>query len=299
MSNIEGNVFSFLYKMRNSDGSFKRYQGGLMSYPGGKTQAVYLLASMLPKEVDRVVSPFIGGGSFEIACANDMKIPVVGYDKHTELVIFYNEMLHNRGRLIENLSRLKCNEQVYDEIKKTLVSYLNKEITLSDEQIAYMFAFNFLLSYGPMFLGWFSGNFKKRGHYEKLLNRLNEWKCENLEVKNLEFKDSIPQHRDDFMYLDPPYYIGEGSTMHKECYYHHKGFDHILLSSLVKEHRGKFMMSYNDCEFIRDLYKDYRIVKASWRYTMQMGEKKIGKNRIARGQTDTSKESSEIIILNY
>ena len=35
--------------------------------------------------------------------------------------------------------------------------------------------------------------------------------------------------------------------------------DHIRLRDTLKKIQGKFLLSYNDCEFIRDLYKDFYI----------------------------------------
>ena len=56
-----------------------------------------------------------------------------------------------------------------------------------------------------------------------------------------------------FFYLDPPYYETEG-------YYSNvgeKGFtkeDHIRLRDTLFEIEGKFLLSYNDCPFVRELY---------------------------------------------
>jgi len=75
-------------------------------------------------------------------------------------------------------------------------------------------------------------------------------------------------------YLDPPY-VGT------ENYYDMpSGFgiaQHELLADLLKNIKGKFVLSYNDCEVVRDLYKDLNIKEVHTTYTrgMQYGHKSV------------------------
>lgn len=57
-----------------------------------------------------------------------------------------------------------------------------------------------------------------------------------------------------FLYLDPPYY---GTEKHYTA--HFSLDDHYNLHSILSQIEGKFMLSYNDHPFIRDLYKDFHI----------------------------------------
>ncbi|MCR8966447.1 hypothetical protein [Mycoplasma zalophidermidis] len=77
---------------------------------------------------------------------------------------------------------------------------------------------------------------------------------------------------------------------------HHNGFNHKLLADLLKNHKGGFILSYNDCKTIRELYKDCKIVEVSWQYTMGQGETRIGKNRQEINNSHI-KQSSEILII--
>ena len=54
-------------KLRGKNGNYKRYIGSPLRYAGGKSLAVGLITEFLPKDVKKVVSPFIGGGSVEVA----------------------------------------------------------------------------------------------------------------------------------------------------------------------------------------------------------------------------------------
>ena len=58
-----------------------------------------------------------------------------------------------------------------------------------------------------------------------------------------------------FFYCDPPYFSTEG-------YYENVGFttaDHERLRDSLKNISGKFLVSYNDCSEIRELYSGYEM----------------------------------------
>ena len=77
---------------------------------------------------------------------------------------------------------------------------------------------------------------------------------------------------------------------------HHDGFNHEQLRDLLHNHKGKFVLSYNNCETIREYYKDFEQVFPVWNYSMGNGETRIGKNREEAGITN-SKDSHEILII--
>ena len=58
-----------------------------MRYAGGKSLAVGYIVYLLPIDTKKVISPFFGGGSVEIAIAKELGIDVIGYDigKHVIL----------------------------------------------------------------------------------------------------------------------------------------------------------------------------------------------------------------------
>lgn len=51
----------------NSKNGYKRYLGSPLRYAGGKSLAVGGILKYLPDGLNKVVSPFIGGGSVEVA----------------------------------------------------------------------------------------------------------------------------------------------------------------------------------------------------------------------------------------
>lgn len=101
-------------------------------------------------------------------------------------------------------------------------------------------------------------------------------------IENMDFKKLIElyDHPDTLFYLDPPY-IGT------ESYYKTpSGFNidqHIALAEMLKGIKGRFVLSYNDCEVVRDLYKDYEIIEGSTLYSLRGGSQKQAKEVIIKG----------------
>jgi DNA adenine methylase len=87
--------------------------------------------------------------------------------------------------------------------------------------------------------------------------------------------------------------------MYPNCNFaiHHNNFDHKKMHTLLKDHKGGFLITYNNCEVIREWYKDYILKYPEWQYTYGQGETRIGKNRKESNKKDNIKDSHEIIII--
>lgn len=57
-----------------------------------------------------------------------------------------------------------------------------------------------------------------------------------------------------FCYLDPPYYV-KGRDLYLNYY---NNDDHRAIAETIKKYKGKWMVSYDAVDFIKDLYSDYR-----------------------------------------
>lgn len=106
----------------------------------------------------------------------------------------------------------------------------------------------------------------------------------NIRAEYADFTESIPAHSDKLVYADPPYWInrnvlyGKGGELHKQ-------FDHSKFAEVIKKH-PKWIISYNKCEEVLDMYKDFEIVDINWEYSM-------GKALTAEASKDR-----EVLILN-
>jgi site-specific DNA-adenine methylase len=71
----------------------------------------------------------------------------------------------------------------------------------------------------------------------------------------------------------------------------HAFFPHLALFSMLKE-RDNWILSYNDCDEIRSLYRDFEIHEVEWAMGMKNVQSKKIKEKKRQGK------SSEIIITN-
>jgi|TARA_Y100000310_G_scaffold165616_1_gene165340 DNA adenine methylase len=290
-------------------------------YAGGKSKAYRIINEYIPSSSypERIISPFIGGGSLESRWASEMKIPVIGYDVFGALTNFWKVLLNNPVSLADKLATFKPTKEFYAEIKEKLICweytqdmlsnwhtdyYKRTPIKFSDLEAAAFYFYNHNLSYGPMYLGWISKIYQDENKWKKTINKIREYKNPLLTVKNGSFDKVIPSYSEDFLYLDPPYYLqkSEDNKMFKGMYpncnidVHHTGFDHESLRDLLHNHKGKFILSYNNCETIREYYDDFDQYFPVWHYSYALGEKRIGKNKKVVG--NDPKKSHEILIIN-
>jgi DNA adenine methylase len=297
----------FLQSLRAaSSGKYKRYVGSPLRYSGGKSLAVGLIVEHIPEHVSRVVSPFIGGGSLEVALAKEMGLEVIGYDIFDILVTYWQTQLSHPRALYNRLEKFQPTTQCFDEVKAILKQHWKGEKLLHGADLAAHYYFNHNTSYGPNFLGWPSSVYMDKDRYASMIEKVRTFRAPTLSVECASFEDTIPKHQGDFLYLDPPYYLGGDSKMfigmypHRNFPVHHKGFNHELLAQLLREHTGGFILSYNDCTPIRELYEGFRMETPSWQYTYGQGETRIGKNREGGFEEESRahvKESHELLIL--
>lgn len=285
----------------DSQNKYKRVALSPIRYAGGKTLAVGHVIELLPDNIKRVVSPFFGGGSIEIAISKYLGLEVVGYDIFDILCNYWKFQIEKPNLLYKKLKELKPEKETFEKIRLILNDVWKKRIKLDPLTLAVYYVYNFNLSYGPGFMGWSSDIYLNKEKYKRTIEKIRDFNPENLKVKCADFQEVIKNHSNDFLYCDPPYYIGEGSKMFKGIYpmrnipVHHNGFPHEALKDLLKKHKGGFVLSYNNCPTIREYYREFKQLFPSWQYTMGQGETRIGKNR-KDGNNNHIKESHELLI---
>jgi DNA adenine methylase len=298
----------FLNKLKWTTKKYKRYSGSPLRYGWWKSLAVWSIIEYLPENIEKIISPFFGGGSVEIAIAKELWIQVIGYDIFDLLVNYWNHQIKEPQKLYNELLKLKPTKEEYERIKNELKKTWNKNTGsndyLDDEKKAIYYYFNHNLSYWPWFLGWMSSIYLNEKKYLSMLEKVKNFSLDNLKVFCESFENVLPKHKNDFLYLDPPYFLEWDSKMFRWIYpmrnfpIHHNGFNHELLLNLLKKHKGWFILSYNDCSWIREAYKDFKIIEVSWQYTMGQGETRIWKNRLERNfDNGNIKSSHELLII--
>ncbi len=291
-------------------------------YAGGKSKAYKIITEYIPRlpYPQKIISPFIGGGSLESKWSSEMNIPVYGFDIFDALINFWSVLLSRPNDLADRLRELKPTKEEYEKVKEILLRwdytqnmlknwhtdyYKREPIELSELDAAAYYFFNHNLSYGPMYLGWMSKIYQSQTKWDKMTHYIGSYRNPNLEVCKASFDEIIPNYPNDLIYLDPPYYLkkDDDNKMLKGMYpncnidVHHTGFNHELLRDLLHNHKGTFILSYNNCETIREYYKDFTLVYPEWHYSYQAGETRVGKYKKERGVEHNKKESHEILII--
>ena len=286
----------------------------LLRYPGGKSRAYHLISNKIPKlpYPNEIVSPFLGGGSMESRWAHEWQLPVYGFDLFEHLVNFWNVLLEDPNGLADKFEELGSSKEAHVEnADKLLRSEMTQKLLVgfeddyakklfpkdewfkfSDLDMAAMYLQNMHFSYGPRFLGCWTELNAEPERLTKFVRRIRKYKNPNLKVGLSPFDEVIPNFPDSLIYLDPPYYLADdgGNKMSGGLYpsseirTHHDYFDHELMRDQLHNHRGPFILSYNDCPTIREYYKDFKQEFPVWHYSYSQG-------------TGGKTESHEILIL--
>lgn len=281
------------------------YQNALINnksplrYPGGKTRACKILKRVLLEyfdvsKYDTLYSPFFGGGSFEFHLQNEFKFNVICNDKFKPLYNFWNVCKNDKKTLCKKLRSATITKKEFSSMRKLIMGEENSMM-----QAYYYFIINRCSFSGATLSGGFSEEASKKRFTKSSIDRIDNLNLSKFTIYNEDFSSFItskcsnrnsvvPRLANDIcvprsngiIFLDPPYYLEKNSKLYGNSGDMHENFDHELLHTILKE-KKYWIMTYNDCKFIRKLYKDFTIVEVNWSYGM-----------------NKSKKSSEIVILN-
>ena len=229
-------------------------------------------------QFDNLVSPFFGGGSFEIHLQNQYDINIIANDKFTPLYNFWNTCKTDKKRLCKRLA-----EQL-NMVDKEEFTRLRKGIMEESDgfkQSIMFFVINRCSFSGATLSGGFSSDSSKNRFTESAIDNIKQLDLSSYEFFNLDFKKFINDNQDEknLMFLDPPYYLNKGNTLYGNNGDLHEAFNHKRLYKCLSSKKN-WIMTYNDCEYIRALYKGYKIIEVDWKYGM-----------------NATKKSSEIVII--
>jgi DNA adenine methylase len=267
-----------------------------LRYPGGKTRACKKLDEIINKhfklsEIDNLIAPFFGGGSFEFFFQNKYGKTVIANDKFIPLYNFWIQVKTDKTRLCNKLEELKnektlINKELFQKYRESILN-LNDNIL---EQSFQYFIINRCSFSGATLSGGFSQEAGEKRFTVSSIQRIRDLNLENVDFSNYDFEQFIEEQfkkencNKDLFFVDPPYYLEKKSKLYGNNGDLHENFDHDKLFKIMDQLKDKkinWIITYNNCTHIRNLYKDYLILDVSWSYGM-----------------NKSKESSEIIIIN-
>jgi len=226
---------------------------------GGKYFSMTQLLRLIPYH-NTYVEVFGGGAS--LLFAKEPSFKEIYNDIDDMFYNFFKVLRDKPQELFLFIKRTPIANKLWDEYKCEIsgdkIRYNEKMRRLNDVAKAGIFYIIKRWSYGnkleSSFLGGRGKNKAKPSGYDivRFAYRLRK-----VYIENRDFEYIINRYDNDttFFYCDPPYYISD--VFYK---YKWKEEEHLRLYNCLKEIRGKFLLSYNDCKFIKDLYKDFKIL---------------------------------------
>ena len=250
----------------------------LFTYPGGKTRAARFILPHFSEDVQVLYSPFFGGGSIEIACFKERGISIVANDKFEHLILFWKVLKLRPDRLQAAINTYRQSPVTSTEYKLFKRELMTTSLDHDPVDKAAKFFIVNRCSYGGTTLaGGFTAGSARKSLTESSVRRLGQTNLKKFEFHNMDFeqfiKRVVPDEEGHFMYLDPPYHLSRSnSVLYGPDGSLHKQFDHERLREVLRS-RNRWVMSYNDCPYIRSLYEGHRIISLDWYCSMNSDKK--------------------------
>lgn len=259
-----------------------------LRYPGGKSRAVKIIAPLVP-EFDEYREPFVGGGSVFVYLKQ--KYPNKKYwinDLYPNLYHFWNKCKNDITSLIKQINEWKS---IYKNGKE-LHRFLLNNIDYFDDlkKASAFFVFNRITFSGTTESGGFSNAAFEKRFTLSSIERVKALATvlPNTEITNYDFEQVLETKGENiFFFLDPPYYSATKSALYGKNGNMHKTFDHKRFANVLKRTKHKWLITYDDSEYIRELFSFANI--STWDLTYGMRNVNKNSNQIGK----------ELFISNY
>ncbi len=259
-----------------------------LRYPGGKSRAVELIASLIP-EFDEYREPFLGGGSVFVYAKQ--RFPTKKFrvnDLYFELYKFWEMAQKDVGALVKKIYEWRNQFPVGKELHKFLNENLENFNDL--ERAAAFFIYNRITFSGTSLSGGFSQAAFEGRFTESSIRRLDEFAkiISGAAITNLDYAELVRREGANvFIYLDPPYYSATKSALYGKNGNLHKAFDHEKFAATMKNCEHKWLITYDNSDYVRDLFSFAKITP----WELIYGMRNVAENSNQKGK--------EIFISNY
>jgi len=259
-----------------------------LRYPGGKSRAVEKICALIPP-FEEFRESFVGGGSVFIHLKQ--KFPHKKFwinDKYSELAIFWQEIQTNLEKVTEQI----WNWRRKFENGKELFYFLreNMEKFNETEKAAAFFVFNRVTFSGTTEAGGFSLQAFEKRFTDSSIERLKVIPkiLKDIKITNFDYEKVVNADGENvFLFLDPPYFSATNSALYGKNGSLHKSFNHERFAEILKKCRHKWLLTYDDSPFIRELFSFANVT--NWNLTY--GMRNITEN--------SNQKENELFITNY
>jgi DNA adenine methylase len=225
-----------------------------LSYIGGKSRLAGEIAARLPQA--RCYVEVFGGAAWVLFARDPSPIEILN-DLDGRLVNLYRVVRDRPGALARELALFPRSRVLYRE----LCAAPTPGRAVRAAAVHY-----FLLK--NAFSGRAGNGFSASDVWARRLNRVT--------VEELDFAECLKRYDapDAVFYLDPPY-------VSKERFYaHFKAEDHERLRNALENVQGRWLLSYNDCQAVRHLYRGFKRVRAATSYCAGRGGSRPAQNEL-------------------
>lgn len=234
------------------------------------------ICERFPEEIGKYVEVFGGAGWVLFYKEKHADFEVYN-DINSQLVNLFRCVKHHPDALIQEMDYLLNSREIFTFFKKQDTD------GLTDIQKAARYLYLIKSSYGA--------NTREFGAKPRDVSRLDifrdiQKRLRNVIVENKSYDALIKRYdgHQTLFYCDPPYYKAEKFYDTGEFLFNNE--QHLLLRDVLSKIEGKFILSYNDCEFVRSLYTGYKIDEVKRQNNLA--------SRYGKDQT-----YNELIITNY
>ena len=246
-----------------------------ISRMGGKSKLRNKIINMLPSHTT-YIELFFGAGWVYFG-KDKSKVEVIN-DIDKELINLFKIIKYHTPEIKRLLEYEFSGRDIFEEYKNSTLEHL----TDIHRAIRFLYLINNSFAGKGKHFGYATTKIPNQKIF--LTEHLNEIKerLNNTYVENLYFEKIIDKYdrEESLFFCDPPYFETAGYD------YEFTEDDHILLRDKLSNIKGKFILTINDHEKVREWYKDFNIDEVDVNYS-------ISKEKSGRGKY------KELIITNY
>ncbi len=226
---------------------------------GGKTLLAKKITAEFPQDFGRYIEVFGGGASVLFSADRHAKFEVYN-DANGDLVNLFRCLKYHREELQKEIRYYLNSREMFGDIRKRLECP-----GFTDIQRAAMFYVLVKTSFGANSRN-FASDIKQISTdcFDKIEARLSR-----VVIEHKDFEELIKQYDrpDALFYCDPSY-----RTTERHYTEQFSEADHYRLNSVLTALKGRFILSYNDDDFVRELYKNFDIKAVSRQNNLSTGQ---------------------------
>ena len=274
-----------------------------LRYPGAKTKSVEFLRQRFynPIEGKQYREAFLGGGSMAIEVTKYFgpSVSIWVNDLNYPLYCFWMNLQNHSERMIKDLYDIK--DKMMSHYKEELwLKEDIKEIFIQSQEISktsddpYLMGLHFYVANKCSFsgltqIGSYSHSSFKAAFSREAIKELTRYSVliQNWKITNLDYSELLDGD-DAFVFLDPPYEIGD-NFLYGKGGDKHKGFDHDDFAKKCSESSNKIMITYNSDSKIKERFQGWNTEEWDLTYTM----------RSVGDYMKEQKNRKELLLTNY